>query len=987
MDITVDLSETRTDIADTPDTPEIPDEPDGPDEPPLIDRPERNLPFSPSAPGFQDEGLNVRMIEVNQGLSYGFDSETGELYAMQNFVAGKETAIFIAFEEPFDQTSEAVLTIEKDGQTVAKLIPAGIPDEYTLLFQPRDMAEVNYWTPGAYTFIFEMDGGRAVRTANFFESSSMKVLAVPVVANYAGRIVSCNGEWRNSSSMLIATYPIAPANMEYILGPELDLSASKYDLCTSSGKRLVWEALTNLQTRNNDYTLILGFIREGIPRENGRRTLGYTYGIPASVIVESIPDMLAVVPHEVAHCYKIGDEYPDGHLNLVLNPAPFGMSGRDIMTYLPVVSDSMNVVGGGDIGMESSGSLIYAEQRPYWVEGRQQLGLVTSYMGWCTYEDPLTRWTTSDIWNHIYYCLVGHTTTGDGGDFIEQDYWGQCPNCFGSVYDPDFYVECWQCCEFTKVTDFEFQCSNCEGLWCIEDYTDDLYLECTSCRHFIWYNWFELHNSGSFTAREAAQNLYLKITGYIDENGGFIASPWYTYEADQNVIVPSDLGEYSVYIYDGSGALLSVSYFNTSELYEIVPSGGPGPADDSWATVDVSVRFYETAAQIIIQKGDDVIHTQDVSLNTPTVAFTGLSAGQELSNDVTLTWDASDADGDELFFDLWYCPSEDVSFNIGSNITGRSVDVDLSELPGSNNGFFYIYATDGVRTMEIDSPRVRVPYKAPMILREPDGIPEYKLTELINFEVDIYDLQDGWMYGDFFEGSASPVLWMHEGREYYHNSCLTVFPFEFPPGLYTFTVIATNSAGLSSQRDYTIRILDDNSELPNDWSREQIRIALSWGIVLPLDRLDAPITRGQYAEIMTTSYGLFNYFMSDDVFVYPDYEEGVITDSISDWDRWHQFMVVYLGVMDAPNGIFNPTGTVTEQEAAVIMFRICALALDDPDIMDVEADEDFIVEWFLRRGIAEANGPNAFDGSARLSNRLAMVRTVRFILEIATRYL
>jgi len=38
---------------------------------------------------FETNDPTIKMIEINQGLSYGFDSNSGEFYLLDNFVAGK----------------------------------------------------------------------------------------------------------------------------------------------------------------------------------------------------------------------------------------------------------------------------------------------------------------------------------------------------------------------------------------------------------------------------------------------------------------------------------------------------------------------------------------------------------------------------------------------------------------------------------------------------------------------------------------------------------------------------------------------------------------------------------------------------------------------------------------------------------------------------------------------------------------------------------
>ena len=936
----------------------------------FVTRPQRHLPFSPGDVGYFGDDPNVKMIEINQCLSYGFDTETGEFYVMENFVAGKETAVFISFNEPFDQKNEAVLTIERDGQLVAQLTPLGAPDANTLLFQPRDMAEVSHWEAGAYRFTFETDNGRAVRTANFFESTYLKILAVPVRAHYSGRVVSCDGSWRNGATMLTAAFPIAKANVEYILAPELDLSDGKYDLNTQEGMFYVWEALTNLQTKNNDYTLVVGYVRD--PALGGG-VLGYTFGPPTTIIVESEPDMLATVPHEVAHCYMIGDEYDGGHFNFELNMPPYGMSGRDIITNRPLTSENQNVVGGTRAGVRGTGSVIYESQRPYWVEGSTMLGAVTSYMGGGTRAEPFTMWTSSDIWNHIYRVYVGHTADEFTGGYIyEPEYWGQCPYCYGDVYDPDFYVECWHCYEFIKVTGYEFDCAGCSSRWTLDDYYDDLYMECTACRYFIWYSWFEEFNTGPILTEHALQQgRFTQITGYIDSTGAFTASPWYTFETSQNVVTPGEYGEYGVYVYDTAGAFLSVTHFNVNAYAKIVTAEGSSSVELDRAPVSVSVRFPPNAARIDIQKGDTVIYSRYVSQNEPTVTFTGLSENQQLSNDVRLAWEAYDADGDELYFDVWYYSSDSECHNIAANITGRSCVADLSEFPGCDAGYFHIYVTDGVWTSEGSSPYIKVPYKAPTIITEVDGIPEIKLTEEISLEVDVYDAQDGWLWED------GAIVWYYNGELYLDSSNLWVWPFEFPPGIHTFTCVATNSVGLTAQKSYTFKILDDDSDLPDDWSRDYVTGALSNGFVLPLDRLDSPVTRSQFADIMMVMY----IYMLENDFSYEDFEEFLLESMLVDCsgDAGPNLMV-YLGVMEAPNGIFNPARSLTEREAALIMYRVSALA--DPVYFDANYSDTHIIQAFYNLNIFDSSGPNAFNEYDRLTVRLALVRCYRFFEEI-----
>ena len=192
------------------------------------------------------------------------------------------------------------------------------------------------------------------------------------------------------------------------------------------------------------------------------------------------------------------------------------------------------------------------------------------------------------------------------------------------------------------------------------------------------------------------------------------------------------------------------------------------------------------------------------------------------------------------------------------------------------------------------------------------------------------------------------------------------------PGTHTFTCEAKNSAGVAAAQDFTFIITGDESDLPDDWSREYIKNALTNGFVTRIDRLDAPITRGQFAALMSTWYT----WVSEDEGAYPDYEEGVVTDcGDEDYD---QFLMVYLGLMDAPSGKFEPNRPLSQKEAAVIMYRVAYSA--DPEWFE-EYGEDEILEFYFENELL-SEGPEAksdvFRENENLTNKQALVRLSMF---------
>ena len=952
--------------------------------------------------GFTAFDPRVEMIEINQSLSYGFDTDTGKFFLIDHFAAGKETAIFVSFNEPVNtvlgnQTS-CYLNITKDGDTVTQLTWVDYYDENTLYFQPKNMADVGSWSEGAYTFelYLEDDTLAAARTTNFYDAKEIKILAVPVLTNYSGNIYSCTSAWQSASDMIYATFPTAKTNITYTLGPELDMSG--VDITTDDGMYDLWDMLRKLQTPNNDYTVIVGFIPYPIEVRDGE-ILGYTYELPAVIVSEDNSEMMNTIIHEIAHCYGVGDEYEGGSMNTKVNTPPYQMSGQDMFSYRTVYGEKEHVLRGFEKGVNGEGSMIYPEQRPFYVEGRKALPNVSSYMGSGTDAEAFEKWVSSEIWIHLFRSFTGQSggavTSGaaepsgggggtggseefwddywDDGSSSDNDYddvWVSCPNCCACIQNPEVYVECEKCWSIweASASDTKYNCNDCGTNGKCS--SENLYVYCDSCEYLISIDYFESFNSkvqsgGSPNMQMSAGKMIkaIEITGYIDsDDGSFTPLPWYVYEENSSELITRKEGDYGVYFYDERDRMLYSSFFNVNFGAQITTTEGTTYLPQSKAPVSVITRFPDYTAKIVIFKDQMELYSTTVSKADPMVSFIGLNENDRLGDSVTLMWDAS-GEKEELFFDIWYCPAEDDFYNIATNITGRSYEADLSSYPGTNEGYFYIYASDGVRTGESASATIKVPFKAPEFISTQESIPEVKITEEICFDAEIYDMQDGWLWDE-------EVVWTLDEKEFVTGSFLWVWPYELAPGDHTFTCTATNSEGLSTQKDFTFRILDDESDLPDDWSREDIKNALANGFVTSINKLDAPITRGQYATLMTTLYWSFLY--SDDPL--PDYIENVVNDCGQ--DDYDQFLMVHLGVMEAKDGKFEPARPLTEKEAATIMYRIVDLA--DPELLEEygpgEAD---IMEFYSDYGIIDKNGPNEYQGAENLTNRLALVRLSR----------
>lgn len=872
---------------------------------------------------FTSNDNSVTGFDMIQVMGKGLSSEDGSFYPMTSFVAGKDSVVAVTFaeEKTIEQDGSMTLTVSKDGGDLIELLPmAGGYTGTSAFFTPKKMEDVGSWAPGTYTFSFTNGESTAQRSVELKEARKIKVLAVPVIANYAGRIVSCEGEWKTAIQFTRDTYPIARDGVEYVLGNEIDLSDAAFDLTTDEGQYNVWAALSSLQTPSNDYELILGFVRERQGADG--TTQGYTYGLPANIITESDGDMQPTVAHEIAHCYNIGDEYPGGAINNLINPAPFGMEGSDYNDRESMTAGNKQAVkSANEFGSQNSGSIVLPEQLPMNTNTMSLLENVGSFMGSGS-SDIGDYWITSDIWNHLYTAFV------DAKEAAPEE---------EAAAEEEDASDTEEAEETAKLKDEK-------DAFSLADMRSD-------------------KKSGiSPTAdnqKQADEISLLDITGMLTADGKFTKNPWFSYIGDSSQLSSKKSGDYSVVMTDLAGKELSVQYFTVSFYTQSNP-----PKKVDRAPVSATVGVPKDTAKISIMVKGKEVYSEAVSKNAPQVEITSIKAdGTQLKGKQKVTWSAFDSDGGKLWHELWYCTENGDYSLIDTGITDNSITVDFDKYAGSNAGYLYLYTTDGINTGECNSFEIKVPYKAPEIITEQKTVPTYKLTDEIVFTADVYDMQDGWLYSD------DEITWSYKNREYITGCTLWVYPFELAPGKHTFTMTAKNSQGVEAKRDYSFIISDDESALPQDWSKADVKKALSNGFIAPLKTVSASITRGQFAQLMSNLY--FTAWVEGSPI--PEYEDGIVTDCGE--DDYNQFLMVKLGLMEAPGGKFSPNKPITEKEAAIVMYR--AVAAADPswlsDSKDAKLIEDTQKEW----GIFEASGDNVFSADKPITGQLALVRCNR----------
>ncbi len=426
-------------------------------------------------PALRYEG-EITNLEVNQGLSYGLDPVTGQAYPMDKFVAGRETAVIARITAPIPEKTAVSMNILCDGEVMTTIAP----DEAL-----REEGSVTFFTagadlePGYYTFQVNIGAVELSREALFARGQDLNMLVVPVRGNFNGLITEPLEGWQNMTWHLQACFPLSDLGVHVDTAPLLDLSDETYNLLTDEAQYPVWLALADLknQAEYEEYDLIVGVV-SGAMGSFGT-TGGYTYGLPAVILNGDLSAAPAVLSHEVAHCYLVGDEYDGGMgvFNLEVNSPPYDYEGKS--WYNPgelVRASNPHIHETYDFpNLWCSGSAVIEEQVPMNVKERRLLGNVANIMASCDMNAE-EYWISSQVWEQLFLALTVRdyaVETGFKGGVLQNE-------------DGDLELFCENCYHGALLQELEFYgyCSNCWGVTLLDQNSPNVSFTCQSCGAF-----------------------------------------------------------------------------------------------------------------------------------------------------------------------------------------------------------------------------------------------------------------------------------------------------------------------------------------------------------------------------------------------------------------------------------------------------------------------------------------------------------------------
>jgi peptidoglycan/xylan/chitin deacetylase (PgdA/CDA1 family) len=269
----------------------------------------------------------------------------------------------------------------------------------------------------------------------------------------------------------------------------------------------------------------------------------------------------------------------------------------------------------------------------------------------------------------------------------------------------------------------------------------------------------------------ASDPRVLWVSGLIYEDDTVELFPFYILEGSVEDLGP---GSYSFEAVDAHGAVLSVTTFEPTFIEGICP-------------FSFAIPYFEGTRKIVLKHGATLLAEVPVTAHSPEI--TSLTVTPLGSSQCSVTWEAVDADNDDLYYTLFYSHNGSDWLPLAS-LTESSFEFDTSLLPGGISRIKLV-VTDGVNSTEaISSPFfVTTKHPAVFILFPEDGS-AFQFGSEVYFVGGAYDPEDGRL-------ADVSLTWSSDVDGILGTGEVLDVPF-LSPGTHRITLMATDSEGKSA---------------------------------------------------------------------------------------------------------------------------------------------------------------------------------------------
>ena len=310
-----------------------------------------------------------------------------------------------------------------------------------------------------------------------------------------------------------------------------------------------------------------------------------------------------------------------------------------------------------------------------------------------------------------------------------------------------------------------------------------------------------MYQSGNFAPLVALGQPALIITGFISptQNTGNIESV-YNIESPASVAVPP-LGHYAIRYENSQGQLLAIYSFTPKQPSEGIIEG-----------FTLLLPWNPITTRMVLLNDGREIASRRVSANAPRVMVTSPNGGESLNGTTaTLTWTASDSDGDVLKYVVQYSANGGTTWQtLVADWPLTTYELNLNAIAGTAEAQWRVFASDGVLTAQDQSDGTfTVPKHPPQVnIRYPESSRLYVGDQIIVLEGSAYDAEDGSLDGTALTWISNLNGPLGNGRS------LSLKASMLAEGSHTLTLLAKDKDNQSGVASIVIQIARTQPALP-----------------------------------------------------------------------------------------------------------------------------------------------------------------------------
>ncbi|MGC8780437.1 MAG: DNRLRE domain-containing protein [Anaerolineae bacterium] len=292
----------------------------------------------------------------------------------------------------------------------------------------------------------------------------------------------------------------------------------------------------------------------------------------------------------------------------------------------------------------------------------------------------------------------------------------------------------------------------------------------------------------------AANGNYLIVAGRIHEEQVTALHPFYRLSLPAGSHDGPGSGAVTLEVQTAGGQILFTRAFDPLSH---------GDHDGIGGAFREIVPFPAGAARIVLKYGGSALATRSASAHAPMVTLLSPNGGESwpASGQRTISWTASDADGDALYYSLQYSADGGVTWSgLASNLQTTTFTVETAALRGSDQALLRVVASDGLNTgADASDATFRVARKPPeAYLLSPEAGSIFAPGALVELDGQASDLEDGPLSDGALVWASDRQGSLGTGRH------LTVTTLE--PGRHTLTLSATDSDGMTGAASAVIYV-------------------------------------------------------------------------------------------------------------------------------------------------------------------------------------